>query len=92
MTARRIHATVHGRVQGVGFRYFVQREAQRLGLCGWVRNLRDGSVEVSAEGSPDDLALLEEALNRGPGTARVTSVSVQHYSDLRGDTSFRIVV
>jgi hypothetical protein len=47
----RLHAVVHGRVQGVGFRYFVMREARALGLSGWVRNQADGSVEVEAEGA-----------------------------------------
>ena len=51
----RLHGTVHGDVQGVGFRYFLMREAQRLGLRGWVRNRDDGTVEFVAEGSRDDL-------------------------------------
>jgi acylphosphatase len=65
---------VHGRVQGVGFRWFVLREAHRLELQGWVRNLSDGSVEVVAEGAPDSLARLAQALSRGPSGARVSHV------------------
>jgi len=70
----RIRCVVRGRVQGVGFRWFVLREAERLGLGGVVRNLRDGSVEVLAEGSSDALAELEGILRRGPRSARVDGV------------------
>ncbi len=63
--------TVLGRVQGVGFRYFVFATARGLGLRGWVRNLRDGSVEVQAVGEPRAMQLLEAALREGPGHARV---------------------
>ena len=62
---------VHGRVQGVGFRYFVVREARALGLTGWTRNLWSGSVEVQAFGSEDALRGLEEALKEGPSHASV---------------------
>lgn len=65
---------VHGRVQGVGFRWFVLREADRLGLAGYVRNLPDGSVEVVARGELSELTLLEGALGRGPSFARVDEV------------------
>ena len=57
---------VRGRVQGVGFRWFVLQEAERLGLGGVVRNLRDGSVEVLAEGGPEAMAELERTLRCGP--------------------------
>jgi len=65
---------VSGRVQGVGFRWFVRRQAGELGLDGTVRNLSDGSVEVVARGQLEDLQKLATALKRGPLTARVTSV------------------
>ena len=55
--------TVNGRVQGVGFRYFVVREAQSLGLAGWVRNLPDGRVEVLASGPPDIVDAFEGRLH-----------------------------
>jgi len=70
----RLHAVVRGRVQGVGFRYFVMREARALGLSGWVRNQHDGSVEVEAEGRRDPLDALVERLRRGPPGARVAGV------------------
>jgi len=62
---------VVGRVQGVGFRYFVFREAQPLAVRGWVRNLNDGSVEVQARGERLSVERLESALREGPGHARV---------------------
>ena len=65
---------VHGSVQGVGFRWFVLREAQRLGLRGFCSNLPDGTVEVVAEGEDAALAQLERALGRGPSAARVQRV------------------
>jgi acylphosphatase len=66
---------VSGFVQGVGFRYFTQGEAQRLNLSGYVRNLRDGRVEAYAIGTPGQLAKFRAALERGPRFASVSSVS-----------------
>ena len=69
-----LHARVAGRVQGVGFRWFVREEARRLGLAGWVRNLASGEVEVLAEGPPADVASLAQLLAKGPPGARVEIV------------------
>ena len=71
---QRLSARVRGRVQGVGFRAFVVREARRLGLAGLVRNCEDGTVEVAAEGPQDRLEALAAALRRGPAGARVDAV------------------
>jgi acylphosphatase len=71
---RRLTARVEGHVQGVGYRAFVQREARRLGLRGYVRNLRDGAVEAVAEGDEPVLRELAEALSRGPAGSHVTRV------------------
>jgi acylphosphatase len=71
----RLDATVSGRVQGVGFRYFVLREAMALGLDGWVANAPDGSVRCVAEGPRDDLERLLERLNVGPAVSTVERVS-----------------
>jgi acylphosphatase len=65
---------VRGHVQGVGFRWYVWRHAERLGLRGFARNLADGSVEVVAAGAAHALAELERLLARGPALARVADV------------------
>ena len=70
----RLHAVVRGDVQGVGFRYFVQRRADQLQLHGWVRNNDDGTVEVLAEGERPELEELKRALEQGPRAARVAGV------------------
>ncbi|HZU85925.1 MAG TPA: acylphosphatase [Anaerolineaceae bacterium] len=69
-----LHAVVEGHVQGVGFRYFVIDRAEELKLTGWVRNTREGNVEVCAQGSREQLDKLLEALHRGPRAAFVTVV------------------
>lgn len=66
-----LHVRVVGRVQGVGFRWFVRERARRLGLAGWVRNLPDGSVEVAASGEAIQVDLLRGELLRGPDGASV---------------------
>jgi acylphosphatase len=69
-----LHATVRGRVQGVNYRAFTQRQAYILGLVGYVRNLPDRSVEVHAEGEKEKLEQLLQVLQKGPSYARVNSV------------------
>lgn len=71
-----LQAIVTGRVQGVGFRFFVQRHANQLRIRGFARNLPDGRVEIQAEGSSDTLNHLLLELKKGPGMARVDDVSV----------------
>ncbi|MCU0512370.1 MAG: acylphosphatase [Anaerolineae bacterium] len=75
-TQQRLNAIVHGRVQGVNFRYYTQQQAQRLGLVGWVKNRADTTVEVVAEGSPAQLAALLDWLHEGSPHARVDEVEV----------------
>jgi acylphosphatase len=81
---------VRGRVQGVGFRWFVEREAHILGIAGWVRNNHDGSVEVVAQGTRDQLSGLHSRLREGPRASRVDSVDVQEAKAVDGLNSFRI--
>jgi acylphosphatase len=69
-----IHLEIRGRVQGVGFRWFVVERARRLGLAGWVKNRPDGNVEVAAAGDPAALELLEAAVAAGPAGAEVQHV------------------
>jgi acylphosphatase len=71
---RRLHLRISGRVQGVGFRWFTREEARRLGLSGWVTNLANGDVEVSAGGEASSLERLKRALEVGPTGAGVVSV------------------
>lgn len=80
----RLHAHVKGRVQGVGFRFFVVRAAQEQGLQGWVRNRYDGRVEVMAEGDLAALNRLLADLRRGPLSAQVTTVDYA-FEEARGD-------
>lgn len=75
-----LHFLVQGRVQGVGFRWFVQREAGELDLRGWVRNTEDGHVEVVASGNVEDLAELRASLRKGPRGSRVDRL-IEHYLD-----------
>jgi len=81
---------VRGRVQGVGFRWFVEREAHLLGIAGWVRNNHDGSVEVLAQGTRDQLLGLHSRLREGPRAARVDTVEVSDTTAVIGLSSFRI--
>lgn len=68
------HVTISGRVQGVGYRYFVEREAQSRDLEGWVRNRRDGSVEAVFAGSVEAVTAMIAACRRGPSSARVQAL------------------
>src|SRR6202142_4790200 len=81
---------VRGRVQGVGFRWFVEREAHILGIAGWVRNNPDSSVEVLAMGTSAQLAGLRSRLREGPRAARVDDVAELGAKPVAGCTTFRI--
>jgi acylphosphatase len=81
---QRLHAHLTGRVQGVGFRYHTMKAAQDLGLTGWVRNLRDGRVEVVAEGDLDRLNKLLQDLRKGPPSASVENIDYD-FSDSKDD-------
>lgn len=81
---------VRGRVQGVGFRWFVEREAHILGIAGWVRNNADGSVEVLALGTRGQLSGLRSRLAEGPRAARVDEVEESEARLVPGLNTFRI--
>jgi len=83
-------AHVHGRVQGVGFRAFVWKSAQSLGVAGTVQNCRDGTVRVEAEGPRNLLDRLLISLKEGPTVARVTRVT-EEWGEPQGLTRFTIV-
>ena len=67
---------IRGRVQGVGFRYFIADAAAREGIAGWVRNLADGRVEIAAEGDAEAVDRFERAVRQGPSHARVDEIDV----------------
>ena len=81
---------IRGRVQGVGFRWFVEREAFMLQIAGWVRNNPDGTVEVLAQGTREQLAGLHSRLREGPRAARIDEVEVSEARPIAGLTSFQI--
>jgi acylphosphatase len=87
---KRVRAIIRGDVQGVGFRAATAEEARRLNVAGWVRNLRDGAVEVEAEGSEKAVAELLTWLRRGPSLARVTGVEVDDSLPPAGQDGFSI--
>jgi acylphosphatase len=80
---------VSGRVQGVGFRWFVEREAVQIGITGWVRNCQNGDVEIMATGSREQHASLRQKLQQGPRASRVDEVSESNAPFLEAP-SFRI--
>jgi acylphosphatase len=79
-----LHLRIFGRVQGVGFRYYTQREARRRSVSGWVRNRNDGSVEAVVQGAKESVDDLLVWIQRGPPNAKVTDVQV---SDGEGEYS-----
>ena len=72
-----VHIIVTGRVQGVGFRYFTVRCANYLSLCGWVRNLPDGSVETAIQGQVEKIEEMIGLLKQGPGAANVSGLEIE---------------
>lgn len=87
---KQFEATVHGRVQGVSFRYYTRQEAQRLGVKGWVANQYDGTVKVVAQGSESALAHFRVFLHRGPSMARVENVELSWVEPKEIYTHFRV--
>ena len=90
MSRKTLHARVEGMVQGVGFRYTTVRQARRLGLSGYVRNLADGSVEVVAEGEEDRLRRLAAWLKQGPPGAHVRNLEQRYRPDQGFYRDFRV--
>ena len=85
-----VHALVEGLVQGVGFRYFVHREATALSLDGWVRNLSDGRVELLAEGTREDCDALLNLVRQGPSMSEVQSIETIWTKPSGGVRGFRV--
>jgi acylphosphatase len=87
----RLHAVVHGDVQGVGYRYFVQRAAWSEGLTGWVRNRYDGAVECVAQGPREAVERLLAKLRRGPAMSSVDRVDASWEQPQPGLTDFDVL-
>ena len=81
---------VSGRVQGVGFRYYTQKQAARIGIRGYVKNLYNGNVEVYAAGTEEQLTLLKQYLKTGPSLSHVDSIHVEDLADGPDFHSFEI--
>jgi len=90
MAKRAVHMIASGRVQGVGFRFFVREHAAALGLVGWVKNLADGSVEIHAEGDEALLDDLVARVERGPTFGRVDDLTVDWVEPERSYSYFSI--
>jgi acylphosphatase len=86
-----VHLIITGTVQGVGFREYMRREAESLGVKGWVRNRREGSVEALVQGDPDAVRKLIEWAHRGPRAARVSGVKAVGVDDAEAGTEFSIL-
>jgi acylphosphatase len=87
----RYHLTVHGIVQGVGFRYFVLKSASLYGIYGWVRNKSDNTVEIDAEGSENNMEAFIEAVKNGNRFSEVSRVNIEKIPDLNSYKSFKII-
>jgi acylphosphatase len=86
----RVHVHIDGRVQGVAYRFFAEKYANKLGVTGWVRNLMGGGVEVVAEGAADVLETFLEKLRQGPSLARIDAFDVRRERPTGEFTDFRI--
>jgi acylphosphatase len=87
---QQLQARVSGRVQGVGFRYFVREKARELGITGWTRNASDGSVEIVGEGEPVDLECFLAWVQQGPPLSRVDKVEKNFVEETSGYPEFVI--
>lgn len=85
----RINLQISGSVQGVGFRYFVKKHAQDLGLCGWVQNQPDGSVEAEFEGDPETVEQMIALCRQGPGSASVEELKKENI-EVKDENAFRV--
>lgn len=88
---KRFHLIVHGRVQGVGFRYFTQYEALKRQLTGWVRNNDDGTVEMEVQGNEEAIQLFVDTIREGTMFAKVTEMSVREVAVNPKEKQFRIM-
>lgn len=85
-----LYITLYGQVQGVGFRFFTQKTASRLGVVGWVKNMSDGTVEIWAEGRETTLKEFKRAVREGPSHAYVRKMDTQWLEPKEDYSSFHI--
>jgi len=90
MPVKSVHILISGRVQGVGFRYFVLHKAEELQINGWVRNSPDGKVEIEAEGAEEQLSTFIDWIKIGPQRALVSTISVVEFSPQRNFITFQV--
>ncbi|MBN1309337.1 MAG: acylphosphatase [Chitinispirillaceae bacterium] len=90
MRTRRLSITVHGRVQGVGFRFFTLTCARKHALSGWVRNCSDGGVAMEVQGIDPELEAFTTAIREGPILARVHDMKVRELPPLDAERSFDV--
>ena len=90
MHKKTVYLILKGRVQGVGFRYFIKQRAEELQISGWARNAPDGKVEIEAEGEPRNLETFIDWIKIGPSRGVIHSVSVSEIIPVRNFTSFII--
>ncbi len=88
---KRVQIIVLGRVQGVGFRYFVQTEARKLGLVGFTQNLPDGTVEIITDATEEELKTLTAILKKGNGLSRVDKITTKEILKDKEFTNFQIL-
>ncbi|MDP2336514.1 MAG: acylphosphatase [Bacteroidota bacterium] len=90
MSVKSVYLVIGGRVQGVGYRYFVVHKAEDLQITGWVRNTPEGKVEIEAEGEPSNLETFIDWVKIGPTRAIVQSFSISEITPLRNFKTFTI--
>jgi acylphosphatase len=90
MATRQVNILIGGRVQGVGFRYFVRNTAFELKVNGWVRNTRDGRVEIEASGKTEDIAIFIDWIKIGPPRAYIQTFALIEIAEDRGFMDFVI--
>jgi acylphosphatase len=91
MNMKKVHIFVTGRVQGVVFRWWTKRQADKLWLAGWVRNLKDGRVEIVAEGERKNLQEFIKNIKAGPALAKVEKIEVEWGNRSGGQSEFEII-
>ncbi|WP_201450097.1 acylphosphatase [Pontibacillus sp. HMF3514] len=88
---KHVHLIIHGRVQGVGFRFSAKQKAKEFNVNGWVQNRQDGTVEVEAEGEEKQIDAFLEALKHGPSPyAKVSDIDITNFDQIKGFKTFEI--